>query len=849
MAEELDIQEKKLEQSTEEANKQKVINNKDTVMHARYKDVFTIHQADIVYQAICDENIFFFHCQNGMSLKITVYSPDIFACTYSLSSTFQEHFSYAIADDFRAIETDIYFEELDNEFRIVTNQLICKITKENMLVHFHDKDENLLCADAESFSAKTTILNGCDEIVVKKKTFKDEMFFGLGDKSCAQNLRGEKLSNWCSDAFAFSAKSDPLYRAIPFYYGLHNQRAYGIFVDNSYKSYFDFDADKRGETVIKTEGGSMRYYFMYGPELLDVSKKYMQITGKPELPPKWALGFHQCRWSYYPESRVRELADEFREREIPCDAIYLDIDYMDHYRCFSWEGDAFPDPTKMIKDLKKQGFKTVVMIDPGIAAEKGYEVYEDGLENNVFCRRSSGEIMEGPVWPAKCAFPDYTNPKVRKWWGKLYKELYTKNKVAGFWNDMNEPAVFKITRGTFPDNVMHHYDGHPCDHKKAHNIYGMQMSRASQEGLKNLKPHKRPFLLARASFSGGQRYAAVWTGDNVASWEHLAIAVRQCLRLSISGFSFNGTDVGGFVDDPSGELFVRWMQLAVFHPLFRVHSMGNKSDGSGEVDDEAIKKLEEENRKDQEPWSYGEPFTTHSKNAVELRYQLLAYIYHCFWENVTEGTPMMYPMSFYDAADEECHDQVQQFMFGESLLVHPVLKPGIRKQTVYLPKGKWYHLWTGYCFEGKQNVKVAAPLSSIPVFVKEGKVLPILPIMQHTGEMPVKEMTLKIYYKNGNETSRLYEDEGEGYEYTEGLYTLRNFVLDGTPESVLLLQEKKGARPDTYTTMKLEFVGLPFTPNTCLVDNEKHEFESEEVDGVVFYTTVVSNTFKEVFFS
>ena len=274
------------------------------------------------------------------------------------------------------------------------------------------------------------------------------------------NLRGQRLENWCTDAFGFSKEADPLYRSIPFYYGLHQDKAYGIFFHNSYRSFFDFGKTEADVCAFSAQGGEMDYFFIYGPQLLEVAQQYHELSGKPELPPLWALGYHQCRWSYYPESRVRELADSFRENQIPCDAIYLDIDYMDGYRCFTWNKDYFPKPGKMMKALQKQGFQTVVMIDPGIRVDPDYHVYAEGMEKEVFCRRTNGELMEGPVWPPNCVFPDYTSAAVREWWGNLYKELYKKQGVSGFWNDMNEPAVFKINHKTFPNEVIHDYDGH-----------------------------------------------------------------------------------------------------------------------------------------------------------------------------------------------------------------------------------------------------------------------------------------------------------------------------------------------------------------------------------------------------
>ena len=339
----------------------------------------------------------------------------------------------------------------------------------------------------------------------------------------------------------------------------------------------------------------MNYYFIFGPELSSVVEKYSLITGTPELPPLWALGYHQSKWSYYPEKKVKELAKEFRKRKIPCDAIHLDIEYMEEFKCFTWDESRFPDPRRLVAELEADGFKTVPILDPGIKIERGYQVYEEGVGKGYFCRRGDGPMMKGSVWPGPCHFPDFTDSKVRDWWAEMVGE-FMKTGVHGIWNDMNEPAVFEI--GTFPTDTRHDYDGHPCSHRKAHNVYGMQMARASFIGMKKAIFPRRPFALTRSGYAGLQRFAAVWTGDNLATWEHLWMANIQCQRLSISGVSFCGSDVGGFIGDSNGELHTRWMQLGVFHPFFRTHSSGDYID--------------------QEPWSWGEPYTSAIRKAIEL---------------------------------------------------------------------------------------------------------------------------------------------------------------------------------------------------------------------------------------
>ena len=793
----------------------------------RYEDVYYELRPKKIIDHIQKKNHFIFTTDNGIQLRIDGISDSIFRFRYTtIDEGFEPDHSYALSDA-KFKRPQLKLKEKNKRFIISSTNLNCIVEKKDLKVSIEDKSGNLISEDAYPFYKKSTILQGALEVKINKKIQEGEAFFGLGDKSCDLNLKGNKLENWNTDAFGFSATSDPLYRSIPFYYGLHQGMGYGIFLHNTFKSHFDFGASEAESCSFWTEGGQMDYFFIYGPELLKVAETYHELTGTPELPPLWALGYHQCRWSYYPESRVKELAEEFRSREIPCDAIYLDIDYMDGYRCFTWNKDYFPKPAKMIKQLGKKGFQTVVMIDPGIRADQGYAVYESGLEIDAYCRRTSGELMKGPVWPPECVFPDYTRADVRAWWGELYKELYKKQGISGFWNDMNEPAVFKVNSKTFPDEVMHDFDGHPANHKKGHNIYGLLMSQATYEGLKKLQPEKRPFVLTRATFSGGQRYAAVWTGDNFATWEHLRLANIQCQRLSLSGFSFNGTDIGGFADQPDGELFVRWLQLGVFHPLFRVHSMGNKAGGDAEVDEESVKEAEALNRVDQEPWSFGEPYTCQARTAIELRYQLLPYHYTAFWQNVNQGKPVIKSLSFYDQNDSEAVKREQEFIYGDNLLVCPVLKPKQKSLTVYMPKGEWLDYYTGRIYEGGRKWRLSLKNDHIPLLVKAGSVIPNYPVQQYVGEKSFSSIDLRVYFGQ-NGSGLLYEDAGEGYEYEKGKYKLSSFQTSYDDDVFTISQEQVGKFKPSYKKLIVKVIGLPFEAANIHVDGKQVDCQLDE---------------------
>lgn len=770
-----------------------------------------------------DQQTFNFSCDKGVILQVIVLGDDMIRFRFQTQGYIEKDFSYAIDPAFEQRPTEILAEEKTQYVELKTSLLKVQVHKSGLRHTVKDKKGNILMDDDKGFHWEEDSY-GSDIVMMSKVSHEDEYYFGLGDKSCALNLRGERLNNWATDSFGYGPETDPLYRAIPFYFSLFDGRSYGIFFDNSFRSYFDFAAEREDATSFWAHGGEMNYYFIYGPEMMQVAERYTDLTGRPELPPLWALGFHQCKWSYYPEAEVKSIAEEFRSRKIPCDAIYLDIDYMDGYRCFTWNLDHFPDPPRMIAELKEQGFETVVMIDPGIKVDPDYFVYKEGIENDYFARRMDGPYLKGKVWPGDCYFPDYTRPEVREWWGGLYKDLIRKVGISGFWNDMNEPAFFGVDSKTAPMDARFDYDGHPGSHRKAHNIYGMQMSRASYDGIKELSYPKRPFLITRATYSGGQRFASVWTGDNNATWEHLQLANTQSQRMSISGFSFIGSDIGGFNGVPDGELFTRWVQVGMFHPLFRVHSIGFNDVGDDEIDEEVLEKNKaSELNRDQEPWSFGEPYTAAVKKAIELRYKLLPYLYTAFYQYSSKGTPILRPGSFLDQHDPETLDRMEEFCFGDHILACPISEKGAEGRYLYLPKGQWYCYRSEKPILGEQEIWTDTALDEIPMYIRAGAVIPTAPVMQYSSEKKIEQLSLHVYYKNGKESSQLYADANEGYDYQEGGYTLRNFHTKGGTLSFGLKQEIEGNFKPDYDKFKVVFHGLPFKADKCMVDGKPVE--------------------------
>ena len=760
-----------------------------------------------------DVDRLYFTTDNDVVLQLTIVRDSVLRFRYSTTGLFEKDFSYAITKYASTGYNELEISEDEERFMITTSKLICHVHKADLGVAIFDAQDNtLISQDEAGFHWEEYYEHGGNIVKMSKVSHDGESFYGLGDKPQSLNLKGKKFENWVTDSYAYSKDQDPLYKAIPFYTGLHNKKAYGIFFDNSFKSYFDFAQERRNVTSFWAQGGEMNYYFIYGPKMEDVVSIYTDLTGKPhQLPPLWTLGFHQCKWSYYPESKVKEITSKFRELKIPCDAIYLDIDYMDGFRCFTWNKEYFPDPKRMVKELADDGFKTVAIIDPGIKIDKEYSVFKEGLEKDYFCKRADGPYMKGKVWPGECYFPDYTKPEVRDWWSDLFKELIEDIGIKGVWNDMNEPAVMEVPNKTFPDDVRHDYDGNPCSHRKAHNVYGMQMARATYHGLKKFSYPKRPFVITRAAYSGTQRYTSTWTGDNVATWEHLWIANIQAQSLAMSGFSFVGSDIGGFAEQPKGELFARWIQLGVFHPFCRVHSSGDHGD--------------------QEPWSFDEEVTDIVRKFVEIRYQLLPYLYTAFWEYIQDGIPLIKSLVLFDQEDVHTHYRTDEFIYGDKILVCPINEANSKGRRMYFPKGRWYNFWTNKVVKGGKEAWVDADLDSMPIFIKEGAIIPKYPVMQYVDEKKIEELTLDVYYKEGKEVSKLFDDAHDGYDYTKGRYSLRTFKLTGKPNQLIIQQHKEGKFTSNYDIFELKIHGLPFKIKEIELDNEIIDLSEVKMNG------------------
>jgi alpha-glucosidase len=669
---------------------------------------------------------------------VTVFSAQVLRVRIYRKGREQKDFSYAVIAQPQVTKFDI--KESEDTIHLYTGSVTLVIQKSPLRFSFLDHLGNVLNEDDPAFGTGWI----GQEVTTYKRLQKDERFIGLGEKTGNLDRRGSAYTNWNTDKFAYAPDHDPLYMTIPFYIGIHSGLQYGIFFDNTHKSKFNFGASNDRFSCFGAEDGEMNYYLIYGETVAGIIANYTWLTGRIEMPPIWSLGTQQCRYSYYPDTEVVNTARTFREKKIPADMIYLDIHYMDAYKVFTFHPERFPTPNAMVKELYSMGFHTAVILDPGIKVEKGYKPYEEGVKQNYFVKYPDGENYAGEVWPGWSHFPDYTHEAVRAWWGE-HVRFYTDMGIDALWNDMNEPAAWGQS---LPDLIEFHNEGEKTTHKQARNLYGMQMARSTYEGAKKALKGNRPFILNRAGYSGVQRYTATWSGDNIADSEHMLCGVRLVSSLGLSGVPFSGVDVGGFAGEASPDLFVKWMVLGVFSPMFRFHSMINS--------------------KDAEPWAFGEEAEEISRHYISLRYRLMPYIYSTFYESTQSGMPISRSLVIGHAHDAKIYESryQNQYLFGGAFLIPPVAG-GQEFVKVYLPGEKWYDLHTG---EGVKSGEHIAEVRKerFPIYIKGSSIIPMQSLVQNLSEEPEATLEIHLYHGVNDNSFEYYEDDGETYGYTEG---------------------------------------------------------------------------------
>lgn len=693
---------------------------------------------------------------SNMKITLTMFENDI--VKVFIGDKYEESISTnGVVDNLGKGE---FIVEEDSNFVIVKGtKVLTFVDKNTTEISFKDLEGNIINEDFQP-SFKDEKGN-----VYISKVNDCLAYYGLGEKGGDLNKKGCYTENFNTDDPETDDDSITYYKTIPFYVALKEEATYGIFFDNSFRSYFDMGKEMGDRIFFGAIGGQIQYYFIPGENIKEVVKNYTALTGRMEMPPLWSLGYQQCRFSYFSQEEVRELVKTFEEKDIPLDVVYLDIDYMDGFRVMTFKTPNFDDAAGLISDLKEKGIRTITIIDPGVKVDEEYDVFKRGKEGNHFTKKLDGEMFIGAVWPGDSAFPDFSNKDCREWWKSELKKFISEHGMDGIWNDMNEPCVFNNDHKTMLETCLHNSDNGVIEHKEFHNRYGFEMSRCSKEAQEELHPNERGFSMTRATYAGGQRYSSVWTGDNMSLWSQMRMSISMNANLGISGFSFVGNDVSGFGLDSSEELFIRWMEMGPFIPIFRNHSnMYTRR---------------------QEPWAFGPRAEKIAKKSIELRYELLPYIYDLYYISHKEGLPIFRPMIMEYEKDMNLLNMREQFMLGENMIVAPVLYEGERSKTVYLPKGIWFNYFTMEKLQGGKWYKLPCELDEILVFVKEGAIIPTYnKKFRNVKERP-KNILLKVFGENAKGFH--YNDDGHTMEYLEGKYTYMDIkVVDGKEELKLI---------------------------------------------------------------
>jgi alpha-glucosidase len=763
-----------------------------------------------------------------LHLRIVALREDVLRITMAHGSTLPEDASWAVLPSARSSIVPVVIDARGDHVGFHTHSLSVEVDRMTLQIEVRDSAGNILQGDARPIR-----FDG-DAFRIYKSMPLDEHYFGLGDKTGPLDRRSQAFTLWNTDAYRFQESTDPLYKSIPYFMAYRAGIATGILMDNTWRSSFDFGKETSGVYSFGAAAGPIDYYLFYGPSPKQVVETYAWLTGTPPLPPLWAFGFQQSRYSYMSQARVLEVASRFRADSIPADAIYLDIDFQKKNRPFSVDTTAFPDLSGMVAQLKAENFHVVAISDLHIANLPGqnYAPFDSGVAGDHFVKNPDGTVFTGKVWPGPSVFPDFTRQQTRAWWGTLYSGLRT-NGIEGFWNDMNEPSVFDTPTLTIPENVIHRVDEpgfkpRIATHAEVHNVYGMENSRATYDGLLALDPDRRPFVLSRATYAGGQRYAATWTGDNSSSWNHLRLTTPMLENLGLSGFAFSGADVGGYAGSPTPELLTKWIELGTFQPIDRDHT--------------------EKGTADQEPWVGGPEQEAIRRRFIETRYQLMPYLYTLAEEASRTGLPMLRPLFFeFPNAAPDRHpidtDNAAggEFLLGANLLIAPSPYPEeLDSYSVEFPSPDWYNYWTGekisYPDSGSATtldptgipgrntpltIRVMPALDQLPVFVRAGAILPIAPVVQSTDQTPQGALTLRIFV--GDQCAgEFYLDDGKTFAYQHGAFLKMKFSCERTADGLrLALGRHMGSYPAWWKEIRAEIYGWTPKQGTIFVQGKE----------------------------
>jgi alpha-glucosidase len=752
---------------------------------------------------------------HGEQLRVDVVRDDVLRVKISRGGSFDESPTYALCVDPLSEGGDFGLERDDSVVRLRTSELLASLWLDPFRLDVHRLDGSPVVETAQDGAGRYwgyATLN--DAFTVRRRCRQEDAVYGLGEKSGRLNRKGRDFTLWNTDVLnpdrtaeftagrskddprsdRKSTEFDPYYVSIPFFY--HQTYPAGwmaaSFVDNGYRGVYDFSDPE--EYSIHFAGGQYTEYIFAGPDMPDILSRYTWLTGRTAPPPLWALGYHQCRWFDYTQGAVEEIARRHRDEQIPCDALWLDIEYMDGYRVFTWNAEAFPDVEGMLERLSSIGYRVVTIIDPGIKYAPGFWVFDEARERDVLCRTEGGDVYIGQVWPGNTVFPDFVSDEARTWWGEL-NAAHVRSGLAGIWNDMNEPATGAIA----PDAMR--FGGGRYSHARYHNQYALLMAMGTTAGLLDAMPDLRTFVLSRAGFAGIQRYAANWMGDNLSRWDHLWVSMPMAMGLGVSGQAFVGADIGGFHGSSNAELFLRWMQYGALTPFCRNHSeIGNV---------------------DQYAWAFGDPVRDLARQAIRLRYRLLPYLYATFLRAAETGAPVQRPLVFDHQYDPTVRDIDDEYLLGPDLLVAPVVEAGVTARHVYLPEGGWYDWHTGEAVGGRRFMLTATPMDRIPIYARAGAVIPMWPEAPPStaGHHPtVIELHLFVPAADGTFRSFVQEDDGLTFDALEGARYRTDFEVTRSGDRIVVEAEVDGTGYADFARTAFHLVVHGASPGTVLLD-------------------------------
>lgn len=741
-----------------------------------------------------DDNSVEFLCENGR-MMITVLGLNVIRIQASLGEKYRNHKSFARVPYQEAVSIKV--SVVESGWSISTGQFIIKVTHDARVIMTNEIGGYVI------FDQKSAVSWTGSEFRVRFRMTGEEHFYGFGEKAHGLDKRGLHYEMWNTSNPDYDSESDPLYQSIPFFIVLRGGIAHGVFLDNTYRTCFDMGNEEEETYYFGSVDGPVDFYVIYGPTISEVIWGYTAITGKPYFFPRWALGHQHSRWmEYNSQEDILSLAHEFRSRKIPCDTLVLDIAYMDEYRIFTWDSKIFPSPKQFTDRLRREHFRVVAIIDPGVKLDESYKLYKEGTKEGYFLKRSDGSTYIGLVWPGETVFPDFSRKEVRDWFGTQYVDFVKSGVSNSSWLDMNEPenCIYEGLREEYSMKTVVDNEGNLWE-PRLRNVYGLGMVQAAFEGLKRAFPRERPFLLTRSGFAGYQRYAAMWTGDNNSTWEHLWLSIPMLLNLGLSGVPFGGADIGGFSGDVTPELLVRWFQLGSFYPFSRNHSRLNTAR--------------------QEPWLFGKEVEDIVREYLSLRYTLMRYLYSLLYEASSRGTPIMRPLVLEFQDDPNTYTIDDQFLVGPFILIAPVLNPNVDTRQVYLPEGAWIDYWSHRVIQGASIVTIDAPLDKMPIFLRSGAIIPTGRTIQYSDEDQGNLILWVCPYGDGEFV--LYEDDGLS---ENGPYSKTRFTMRGNDnEANLLIHEREGTFP-IDRQMVIQFWGISKQPTNIMIDDDIIELTS-----------------------